>query len=254
MSEKIVFFDIDGTLLNEKKELCEMTIQSIKQLQINGIHVAIATGRPPFMFKTLRKKLKIDTYISYTGSYVVCNGELIYQNTMDENKVKQLYDDAIKKSFPIVLMGESNMQVTVDNHPNVNDIMERLQFGYPNVNPSFPNESIYQILLFHELSDTYIKSFPEFHFLKWSPIATDVLPVTSSKKRGVKAIIDRLNIDLNHTYAFGDGLNDLDMIDYVGTGVAMDNAVNEVKEVADYITSSVDDKGIKKGLQMLELI
>lgn len=254
MSKKIVFFDIDGTLLNDNKEMCQTTFQAINELRKNDIIVALATGRPPFMFKHLREKLQVDTYVSYTGSYVVCENDVIYENTMDESKVKQLHDDAILKDAPIILMGEANMQVTVDNHPDVIKIMERLQFDYPKINLSVPAEPIYQILLFKQLSETYIKSFPEFHFLQWSQIASDVLPMTSSKTKGIKKIIDTLNIDITNTYAFGDGLNDLDMVESVGTGVAMGNAVQEVKNAADYVTSSVDDFGVKKGLKAVGLI
>lgn len=254
MTKKIVFFDIDGTLLDDKKNLCETTLQSIRQLQNNGIYVALATGRPPFMFQELRKKLMIDTYISYTGSYVVCEHDLIYENTMDEHDVKKLHNDALRKNKPIILMGATNMQVTVDNHPDVVKIMERLQFDYPKLDLAVPSEPIYQILLFKQIDEFYTRLFPQFNFLQWSNIASDVLPVTSSKSKGIEQIINKLNISLENTYAFGDGLNDLDMVQSVGTGVAMGNAVPEVKGAADYVTTNVDEFGVQKGLQRLGLI
>lgn len=254
MSKKIVFFDIDGTLLNDEKHLCKTTLKSIRELQRNNVHVAIATGRPPFMFQELRKKLRIDTYISYTGSYVVCENEIIYRNYLDSEKVKQLHNDAILTDAPIILMGEAHMQVTVDNHPAVKKIMNRLQFNYPEFNLAVPTEPIYQILLFKEIKQAYINDFPEFYFLQWSNIASDVIPHDSSKSLGVEQIINKLNIDIENTYAFGDGLNDLDMIKSVGTGVAMGNAVDEVIEVADLVTETPDNAGVQKGLKKLGLI
>lgn len=254
MPKKIVFFDIDGTLLNDKKHLCESTLQSINELKKNNIIVALATGRPPFMFNQLRDKLNIDTFISYTGSYVVCENEVIHQNTMDCKKVQQLHNDAILADAPIILMGESNMQVTIDNHPDVIKIMDRLQFDYPQINLTVPTEPVYQILLFKQINKAYIDTFPEFRFLQWSNIASDVIPVTSSKTAGIEHIIRKLNIDIENTYAFGDGLNDLDMIQSVGTGVAMGNAVEKVKDSADYVTDTVDEFGVRNGLQKLGLI
>lgn len=254
MSKKIVFFDIDGTLLNEKKQLCKTTIHALNELKKRGVYVALATGRPPFMFKQLRKMLNIDTYVSYTGSYVVCENELIYENTMDINKVTELHEDAILKNIPIVLMGKSFMQVTVDNHPDVIKVMERLQFDYPTLNVVVPNEPVYQVLLFKRISKSYAKLFPQFQFIQWSKIASDVLPATSSKSVGMKQIVQKLNINIENTYAFGDGMNDLDLMSTVGTSVAMGNAVDEVKEAADFVTTRVDESGIAKGLNMLGLL
>lgn len=254
LSKEIVFFDIDGTLLNDEKEMCQTTFAAIKQLQKNGTYVALATGRPPFMFKQLRKKLNIDTFISYTGSYIECENEVIFTNTMDEHKVKKLHQDAIASNDPIMLMGTENMQVTVANHPDVQEIMNRLQFDYPQIDVAVPIEPIYQILLFKDIDELYKQSFPQFRFLQWSPIASDVLPATSSKSIGIKRVIDKLGIDIENTYAFGDGLNDLDMITSVGTGIAMGNAVEEVKNAADYVTDTVDEFGVRNGLLEVGLI
>lgn len=97
MSKQIVFFDIDNTLLNSKKELPRSTREAIQQLKKNDIEVAFATGRPPFMFNELRKELNIENYISYSGQYVVMNDEVIYKNTIDEDEVSRLWNIAMKK-------------------------------------------------------------------------------------------------------------------------------------------------------------
>jgi hydroxymethylpyrimidine pyrophosphatase-like HAD family hydrolase len=78
--------------------------------------------------------------------------------------------------------------------------------------------------------------------------------VNGSKAEGIKQLAKRLNIDRENIYAFGDGLNDLEMIEYVGTGVAMGNAVQSLKEIADYITKPVNEDGILYGIQQLELV
>ena len=79
---KIVFFDIDGTLLDHEKKLPASTKEAIKQLQDSGVFVAIATGRAPFMFESLREELGIDTFVSFNGQYVVFEGKVVYKNPL----------------------------------------------------------------------------------------------------------------------------------------------------------------------------
>src|SRR5690625_363921 len=100
MDKKIIFFDIDGTLVNEEKQIPTSTKESINQLQQAGAHVAIATGRPPFMFKDIRDELGINTYVSFNGQYVVLDGQVIYENPIQMEKIKQLHDDSLKYDYP----------------------------------------------------------------------------------------------------------------------------------------------------------
>src|SRR5690625_7964516 len=95
MDKPIVFFDIDGTLVDEEKYMLASTKQAIRGLQRNGVHVAIATGRPPFMFQEIREELNIDTYISFNGQQVVCNGEVVYENPLQVKALHKLHEDAI---------------------------------------------------------------------------------------------------------------------------------------------------------------
>jgi len=80
VERKIIFFDIDGTLLDHDKKLPASTKKAVQLLKEQGHEVAIATGRAPFMFKDLREELDIQTYISFNGQYIVLNGEVLYKN------------------------------------------------------------------------------------------------------------------------------------------------------------------------------
>ncbi|MFP3488979.1 HAD-IIB family hydrolase, partial [Staphylococcus sp. SIMBA_130] len=82
----------------------------------------------------------------------------------------------------------------------------------------------------------------------------DVIPPGGSKAKGIEAMIDHLGFKRENTYAFGDALNDIEMLKFAGTGVAMGNGYDEVKEVADYITDPVDQNGIQKGLKKVGLL
>src|SRR3954451_3559468 len=95
MNQSIIFFDIDGTLLNHDKKLPLSTVESIFKLKDLGHEVAIATGRAPFMFEELRKELEINTFVSYNGQYVVLNGEELYKNPLNILSLEKLTEVAL---------------------------------------------------------------------------------------------------------------------------------------------------------------
>jgi Cof subfamily protein (haloacid dehalogenase superfamily) len=253
----MIFFDIDGTLLNHDKNLPSSTKRAIKTLQGKGIPVAIATGRAPFMFKDLRDELNIDSFVSFNGQYVVFEGKPIYQNPLPKEELAKLVVDARTKEHPVVFLNEITMKANVDDHPHISESMASLKFAHPEHDDTFMNlHDLYQTLLFCTKEDEpyYREKYPVFTFIRWHPYSMDILPRGGSKAEGIKKMIEKLGIDMENVYAFGDGLNDIEMLETVGTGVAMGNAVDKAKNVAKMITASVEDNGIEKALVKLGLI
>ncbi len=255
--KKIVFFDIDGTLLDHQKNLPNSTKKAIQRLKENGVFVAIATGRAPFMFEDLRDELDIDSFVSFNGQYVVFEDEVIYENTLSEAELDRLLKASRIKQHPLVFMNETAMKASVDRHPFISEGLASLGFSHPMEDVKFyQNRKIHQALLFcpeHE-ERQYINEYEKFHFIRWHPLSVDILPKGGSKAEGIKKLIERLGFALKDVYAFGDGLNDLEMLRSVGTGVAMGNGVHEAKINADLVTSDVTKDGIWNGLKELELI
>ena len=85
MTKKLFFFDIDGTLLDSEKKLPESTIKAVKSLKNDGHHVAIATGRAPYMFDDILAELDIHTYVSMNGQFTVVNDEVIDRDPIDRD-------------------------------------------------------------------------------------------------------------------------------------------------------------------------
>lgn len=254
---KIVFFDVDGTLLNEEKQLPESTKAAVRLLQENGIYVAISTGRAPFMLEALCKELDIRSYVCFNGQYVVFEGEAVYTKPLPQESLERLIADATEHDHPIVFSAVDEMRVNLPDHNSVHQGMNSLKLGYPKVDASFYKGSeIYQCLLFctEEYDNYYTEKFPQYRFLRWHESSVDVCPANGSKAVGIREAIRKLGFSMEDTYAFGDGLNDIDMLQEVGCGVAMGNARPEVKEVADYITSHVDEDGIWNALKHFKLI
>lgn len=255
--KKIVFFDIDGTLLDHDKKLPAKTKEAIQLLKRSETFVAIATGRAPFMFESLRKELDIDSFVSFNGQYVVFENEVIYKNPLDHNELNRLISFSKSNNHPIVLMNEKTMKATVSHHDFIKESMASLKFAHPEKDEDFYlDRDIYQSLLFCKEGEEnkYIDEFNNFLFLRWHPLSTDVIPMGGSKAEGISKMIERLGFELKDVYAFGDGLNDIEMIKTVGTGVALGNAKEEVKEHADLITKDVGEDGIWYGLKELDLI
>ncbi|MEH7110758.1 Cof-type HAD-IIB family hydrolase [Neobacillus niacini] len=255
--KKIVFFDIDGTLLDHEKKLPSSAKKAIQLLKENGVFVAIATGRAPFMFTNLKKELDIDSYVSFNGQYVVFENEAIYRNPLNELKLESFLQETNANEHPLVFMNELTMKATTKYHPYIETSMGSLLFPHPEEDKSFyVQKEIYQSLLFCKEDEEkfYFENFPEFDFIRWHPYSVDILPKGGSKAEGIKKMIDRLGFELKDVYAFGDGLNDLEMLKAVGTGVAMGNGVPEAKALANLVTTDVSKDGIWNGLKELGLI
>jgi Cof subfamily protein (haloacid dehalogenase superfamily) len=256
---KIVFFDIDGTLLTEEKEVCETTRDAIKKLKENNVHVAIATGRAPFMIKSLLDDLEIDTYVTYNGQYVVHNGNAVFRNPLKRELLQKLEENAHQNNHPMVFMDHLDMKANVASHDHITDSFGSLKMTAPSYAPNYYHDrDIYQALLFFDRKEEnnfeYKSDFSDCHFIRWHDYSVDILPAGGSKAKGIEKLLEILNIKRENAYAFGDALNDLEMLEFVGTGVAMGNAMPEVKKVANFITKSHNDEGIYHGVKELGLI
>ncbi|SFA76533.1 MULTISPECIES: Cof-type HAD-IIB family hydrolase [unclassified Bacillus (in: firmicutes)] len=254
---KIVFFDIDGTLLDHEKNLPSSAKEAILELKKNGVYVAIATGRAPFMFESLRKELEIESFVSFNGQYVVFENEVLYENPLMEKDLEKLLEHADKNEHPLIFMNEKTMKSSVKHHEHIESSLGSLNFTHPDEDKFYyKDRKIYQTLLFcgegaeKEYSDTY----PDFHLIRWHPVSVDILPAGGSKAEGIKKMVERLGFDMSNVYAFGDGLNDLEMLKTVGTGVAMGNGVAEAIAIANMVTNDVAEDGIWHGLKKLGLI
>lgn len=257
-NRKLIFFDIDGTLLDHEKELPASTKEAIFQLKEKGHEIAIATGRAPFMYTDLREELGIHTFVSYNGQYVVFNGEELYTNPLNKAPLLKLTETALSNNHPIVYMDHEDMKANVPEHPYINEGIATLKINqFPDHDPYYyKGRDLYQSLLFCPEGEEkqYESEFTDFDFVRWHPLSVDVLPKGGSKAKGIEKLVAKLGFSEEDVYAFGDGLNDMEMLNTVHHSVAMGNAVDKVKSVARYVTKSVDDDGIYHGLKMVGLL
>jgi len=257
-TKSVIFFDIDGTLLTHDKELPLSTKEAIFKLKDEGHIVAIATGRAPFMFEDLREELNINTYVSYNGQFVVLDGEVLFTNPLKISSLEKLTENALLNDHPVVFMDHEDMKANVSEHRYINESIQSLKIKqFPTHDPHYyKGRELYQTLLFCPEGEEkqYELNYQDFDFVRWHPFSVDVVPSGGSKAIGIKKIVEKLGFSEEHQYAFGDGLNDIEMLSTIKNSVAMGNAENQVKEVAKYVTKSVEENGILHGLQQVGLL
>lgn len=276
MMKKLVFFDVDGTLVTRNNHIPDSTIQAIKQLKENGIIPVIATGRAPVLIREIAKELQINSYIAMNGQYIVYEGEVIYENPIEEELVDAVIEVATERRDGILLSTAdelvANSMLSLVNRGSwytflkglIGLIPERIQLSlWRRMMKKVPKKEDYagkDIYMMNINADqeeelAYKKIFDEqLTFTRANEMSMDIINKGVSKAKGVEKMLSILEVNRENTYAFGDGLNDLELIQFVNTGVAMANGFDEVKATADFVTASVFDDGISKGLQKLELI
>ncbi|WP_339209387.1 Cof-type HAD-IIB family hydrolase [Paenibacillus sp. FSL K6-3182] len=257
MTRKLIFFDIDGTLVDHEKKIPPSTQQAIEQLKAAGHELVIATGRGPFMLKPISEQLNIESYVSFNGSYVVYNGEVVYSHSINPDRLAELTQITLNNNHPLVYMTPEGMRSSTHETAYLEDAHEPLKKKLPPMEPDYyVGKDIYQCLLYCKQEDEgcYKENFSELGFIRWHLFGSDILPPGGSKAKGIHALVERSGFERENIYAFGDGLNDLEMMQYVYHSIAMGNASDEVKQAARYVTKDVTEDGIMYGLRMLGLL
>ncbi|MFD1449503.1 MULTISPECIES: Cof-type HAD-IIB family hydrolase [Oceanobacillus] len=252
----IVFFDLDGTLLTSEKKVAESSIKAIEKLiENNGIPV-LATGRPVFETKELQAETGIQSAVLMNGQFIVHEGEVIYRNRINPVQLKKLEEYTEQRGVTICYHTAERIYTTNDQSELLKKDCEYCDREIPVVDDDiYMNKPVYQVEIFiEEGEEEYQEKFPELQFVRNSPYNCDVFPKGISKATGIKEFLEITGLPKENTYAFGDGLNDLEMFQFVKTSVAMENSVEEIKEAATYITKSHDDDGIADGMKMCGLI
>ena len=245
---KIAFFDVDGTLLPLGiKEPSDKTIYTLKELQKNGVILCMATGRGVLARPKL-KGIHFDAYITFNGSYCFTDEKMIHSCPIPKSDVLQIVDNTRKMGRAMVI---SNDKFIVANGMD-EDLKTYFSFGGERIaiDENFANkctdEDIYQIMI-SCVSSEYKKILcgtKGTSVTAWWDRAADLIPSESGKGRAVKSVLAYYGFSKQEAIAFGDGRNDIEMLGAVGTVIAMGNAGDEVKAIADVTCKNVEDDGI----------
>lgn len=262
--KKLFFFDIDGTLLDIPhgiSKISDETIKSMNKLKEQGHEVFLATGRCKCFVLDEVMIYPFSGYVTCNGGYVEYNNQCIYKNIVPSKAIEITHN--LCKENGWLYYFESSDIIYVLNKDDPKHIKFRDGWG-------MKKETICDKFSFDEI-ETYIgmvvindekdipllvkKLSPYFEIQKHnSGCSFDLTLKNESKGASIKRLADSLGIDIENTIAFGDGRNDIEMLETVGLGIAMGNAVDEAKAVSDYVTDNVWDEGITVALKEFSFI
>jgi len=274
MEVKAVFFDIDGTLVNDRKSVLKSTKDAIRIVKDQGVLVGVATGRGPFFVKDLMEDLDLDFAVTYNGQYIFNKDRVLFTSPLSKSHLRQLITYAKKEGKEIALGTKDAMLGSKIMSFGLGSFSQRVSRFVPSmltrtVSHSFNrmvskivpqkeedllhlmNQPIYQVLMLMtpEESEKAAADFKDLKLTRSNPFAADVINQGNSKLEGIRRVGKEYGFDLNQVMAFGDSDNDLEMLAGVGMSVAMGNGSSSVKEVAKHITTSNQQDGIHKALE-----
>lgn len=257
LNYKIVFFDIDGTLIDYKLgKISEATKMAIQRLKQKSILVIGATGRPLSMCKEL-ESWGIDGFITANGAYVKFKDEVIYKSILDQETVYNIHQFAKQNRDSLSYFTEKLNMNDVHNEITLRSLQQTLSLNaYPEIDEDILNKEIYLMCLYgsSETIQIYQKTFPNLLFQQWHPYIANVLQTEVSKSIAAKYVLNYFGYLPSEAIAFGDGENDIDLLKFVGLGIAMGNGNQKLKAIADFVTKDCDNEGVEYALKTLQII
>ena len=254
---KAAFFDIDGTLLSfTTHQVSPGTVRAFQALHKQGVRTFIASGRPQVLIPDM--PVDFEGYVTMNGGYCFVGDQVLLSNPIPQEETKSWLHYVHGNELCTMLFTRREMAINTLNDPVANAIHQQLAFEMPPLVDidKMSGQDVYQIIAVMPASrDAEVAGLlPHCRLPRWHPQFTDVVHIDNDKAMGIESVIRHFGIRREECIAFGDGGNDIEMLQYCGIGVAMGNADDSVKAAADYVTTSVDDEGIEHALHALHVI
>lgn len=251
----LAFFDLDGTLLDGQSKITSEIAQAMSQLRKNNVMPIIATGRTNIEVEPVLAATGMNSAITMNGQRIVFDGKVIFDKTIAPETCERMLEMTEKKGHALGFY--NSHMITVSSYsPLVKQAYDFIHADLPPINPEiYKTDPVNMLLVLTTEGDQeYADAFKELSFIRNGIYSIDVISADSSKGHGVKQLVKSLSFDHLPTYAFGDGMNDLDLFDACDEKIAMGNAVEPLKEKATYITAKNTEGGIVKALKHFDLL
>lgn len=258
---KALFFDVDGTLVSfNTHDVPESTREALRLAHESGVKIFTATGRPRQLLNNVAPiEHLMDGYILATGAMCTYGAETVREDVIPREEAETVIRYCEQHGLPAVVVGTKDIQI-VNRNDAVNHVFyDMLKVTYDKFDVPLADvidQGILQITPFltEEEERKVLPELPGCNSARWYPAFCDITSAKADKANGIRAIADRLGIDISETMAFGDGGNDESMLRAAGVGVAMGNALDSVKAHADYVTTDVDNDGVWNALKHFGII
>lgn len=257
---KVVFFDIDGTLWDYQNTIPESTIDAIRTLRQNGHLAFLCTGRTmAFVRDENLLNIGFDGIVAGCGTYIEYEGKEILYKRLEQDEIRRALDTFARYHMPVIAEGREYLYFRESEFAD-NSYGKKLQEDIgAYIRPLETNEGKWEVSKFScETGDDYQHAIDELS--SWLDAlvhveqAVEFVPKGYSKASGICQVCETLQIAHENTYAFGDSINDVEMLKYAAHGIAMGNGTEIAKQAADYVTSDLMEDGIANGLKHFALI
>ena len=253
---KMIAIDIDGTLVNEDKIILPETMEAIKKAHENGVEIVIATGRSYPAAKQYYEQFDFDLpLILYNGSCVrrSKSEEVLLNKTFPTHLAQYIFKVINDQNAVCCFWKNDKLYFNINNeyayyYEKITGIKPYFIDDYANVDLSEINKFIWFNLpdKHEEVKNVFLSKIEGINYFTSQKHMLEIVPLGISKGDSLKSLSEKLGIDKDEVIAVGDDENDISMIKFAGLGVAMQNAKENVKNVADYITDSNQKNGVGK--------
>ncbi len=261
---KAVFIDVDGTLIRNDHSVSEATYDIIQKLKEKNILIVLVSARPLSGILPIAEQIGLLSYpcASLNGAYISCEGNIIFNSLIDIEVAYNVHGYLKKYNATEIYYQQEYWFSEFKNYDTdheqkitsvlvtIQPFMETLE-AWKNMNTG-PNKIlvISEEKTINEIQDILRGKFiVELNIATSKPTFLEIMNKQASKKNALKLLMGRYNIKREEIIAIGDNFNDKEMIEFAGLGVAMGNAPDEIKAVADYVTNSNNDDGVSLALK-----
>lgn len=269
MKYKLLVLDVDGTLLNDEREISKRTLAALLKVQQMGVHIVLASGRPTYGLMPLAKTLELGNYggfvLSYNGCQIIKaqNGEILFERRINPEMLPYLEKKARKNGFAIFTYHDDTLITdSPDNEYIKNEaLLNNLKIIKEDEFSTAIDFAPCKCMLVSDKEKALIGL--EQHWEKRlagtldafrsEPYFLEVVPCGVNKANTLGALLEHLGVTREEVIAVGDGVCDVTMLQLAGMGVAMGHSQDSVKVCADYVTASNEEDGVALAVEKLIL-
>ena len=269
MKYKLLVLDVDGTLLNDEREISKRTLAALLKVQQMGVRIVLASGRPTYGLMPLAKTLELGNYggfvLSYNGCQIIKaqNGEILFERRINPEMLPYLEKKARKNGFAIFTYHDDTLITdSPDNEYIKNEaLLNNLKIIKEDEFSTAIDFAPCKCMLVSDKEKALIGL--EQHWEKRlagtldafrsEPYFLEVVPCGVNKANTLGALLEHLGVTREEVIAVGDGVCDVTMLQLAGMGVAMGHSQDSVKVCADYVTASNEEDGVALAVEKLIL-
>lgn len=262
----IVFFDVDGTLIDWTKKIyapTKATKKAIEKLKENGYLTILATGRPKNCIDEGIVDLGLNGYIASNGAYAEIDNKVLFNETLENKELKVLLNFLEENNVVYMLEGQEYNYVLDINNEKISKLIKEANLNINNFREEWDKDTVqvskiiavaYDEKSFDLVTDRFRKEGYAFMSNLSNGGLFEIYKAKYTKGYGVEHLLNLLDISKDNAYAFGDGENDIEMFQSVKHGIAMGGYHEKLEQYAYDFTEDVENEGIEKGLLKLGLI